>query len=276
MRGLDLRRKLTPDEQNQIYKRLVESKVVAIPEQELTPAQFVQFGCSFGRILIHHLTDELLPGFKEIYVVTNRVHKTGEVGTRPSRGSSYWHIDDAYHAAPQMITILYGVECPQSQGATCFIDMAAAYRDLSSDRRAFVDGLWAEHYVSGGRGRGVPYDPADPAITPEQRTIHPLVRVHPDSGERSLFVSPAHTVRIVGLPLEQSDALLDELLAHTLGRGRSFEYKWHNGDVLMWDNRSVLHRGGGDCKDPRTLYRIGIVGSTPIPTVEAEATATAL
>lgn len=249
-----------PGAADALRSEVVRNKVVLLRRQFVSPGELLDVAKSLGDPLVHADTSGRLPDFDEIYVVTNRDRRTGEVKPGSSRGSSYWHVDDAYHTAPQSITLLLGVECPAGSLATRYQDLGAAYRELAPQVRERICAYRAEHSQLGGRHRSSGWENG----VGSPSTTHPLVRVHPESGERSLFLSPAHTSRIHGPEDSEDDLLLEELLTHLERRGHDFEHVCEEGDILIWDNRSVMHIGGGGGEAARTMFRIALQGDEPI------------
>jgi taurine dioxygenase len=251
--GLDVR-DLTPALAAEVRDALLEHRVLAFADQQLTPADFVRFAGHFGEIMPHRVVANRHPDHEQISLVTNRA-ADGSLGT--ARGATYWHIDSLYTERPQRFTMLYGLECPSVGGDTVFVDMAAAWRSLDASLRRRLPGWRAEHLHHGRRTGGTP--------AAWERSVHPLVHTHPQTGEQSLLVSEAHTTRILELDPPESDRLLDGLNRHVTTGRPQFAYRWHAGDLLVWDNCCLLHRGSSDYQEPRTLLRISIAGDVPIP-----------
>ncbi|MCH9671982.1 MAG: TauD/TfdA family dioxygenase [Gammaproteobacteria bacterium] len=155
-------------------------------------------------------------------------------------GNYQWHADSTFKPLPSLCSILTAREVPREGGNTEFVSTRTAYDTLSDELRNTVEDLIVEHDLSFSRGRvGFTFTPEEAALHPPVR--HPLLQVNPVTGRRSLLVG-AHAARIVGWPLEKGRALLDELLAHATTPQAIYSHRWRHGDVVIWDNRSTLHR----------------------------------
>lgn len=210
-------------------------KVAVIPGQTLEDDSLLAFARRFGPLFVHVQSQLVSPDHREVMYMTNRGTKT------PVNGELAWHSDQSYTPGPVFGTILYGVEVPDEGGETCFADLAAAYADLPDDLRRRVDGLTAVYSpVKAGHRRRAPMTAEERARIPD--VTHPLVRTHPYLGVKALYLSPNHIATIGGLSPGESEALLQELVDHATKPGRVYRHEWTPGDVVMWDNASVMHR----------------------------------
>jgi taurine dioxygenase len=161
--------------------------------------------------------------------------------------------------------MLYGIEVPETGGDTQFANMYAAYEDLPPEMKEEIATLRVEHrYESSRRGTRILTLAADEAaLVPE--VTHPLVRVHPQTGHKALYLNPNRMERIVGLGRAESDRLLDALVAHAVSERYQYRHKWRQGDVLIWDNRCTMHKANGDYAlgARRFMHRIMIEGTVP-------------
>ncbi len=176
-----------------------------------------------------------------------------------------WHTDDSYTAEPSAVTILQAEILPQTGGDTEFADMRAAYEALPAARKQQIDGLTAEHryYSRRNLGKVASRTPEEEALTPP--VFHPLVRTHPVTGQKALYINPNRVHQICDLPLEEGDALLDELIDHATQPQFTYRHRWQAGDILMWDNRCTMHRANHDYADqPRRMNRILLAGDRPV------------
>jgi taurine dioxygenase len=245
---------------------LVERKVLVFPAQHPDPDALVAFARRFGELTPAHPVlpplDDAHPEVLEIDATRSRL----DARYRDEYENDTWHTDVSFMIDPPLGSLLTGVVIPPSGGDTAFVDLQAAYESLSDPIRALVDGLQAEH---DGRTEFAAFLDATPEggvwngrrFTALEPVVHPVVRTHPESGRRGLFVNPTFTTRILGLSRRESDALLALLYDHAAQPEHVFRHRWSTGDVVFWDNRSTLHRGVRDFGDAhRVLQRVTIKG----------------
>ncbi len=251
--GVDLSRPLAADAFAQIRAAWLEHSVLRFRGQRLTDPQLLAFSRRFGELDPpgpNPYGKSFLPEHPEMNVISNI-----KVGGAPigglGDGEAIWHADMTYVESPPMAAILYAIEVPPSGGDTFWANMYLAYETLPADLKARIEGRQAVHdatYNSAGGMRKGCKEVTDPREAPGAR--HALVRVHPETGRRCLFLGRRRNSWIVGLSLEESDALLDALWAHATQERFVFRQQWRAGDVLIWDNRCTLHRR--DPFDPST------------------------
>ncbi|MDH3700413.1 MAG: TauD/TfdA family dioxygenase [Alphaproteobacteria bacterium] len=253
-----------------IRQALLDHSILVFRDQTMTNAEHVRFSQKFGPSEIHSVKQYLLPEFPEIIALANR----GEKGTKPvANGGAYWHSDITYKAKPPMASILYGLEVPPEGGDTLFCDMYAAYDALSDTMKARLDGMQAEHsYLERfmqmrARDHGFQKDAFE--LSDEQRAelapaTHPIVRTHPETGRKALFVNAGFTMRAIGVGADDEINLLDELNAHA-GQDRFvYRHNWRAGDVVFWDNRCTMHRATDyDRSYSRRMHRTTVQGDVP-------------
>lgn len=247
-----------------VYKAWVDHSVLVLREQELTPQQFVDFGRQFGKPIeqnLKHLNVEDCPELAFISSEDRDIHGTGK---RIVRGTS-WHTDHSYAEVPPKGTMLFGIDIPEKGGDTQFTSAAAAFDALPDAQRARLDGMRSIHAFESSRSPRpmVKRTPEEIAAYPGDAE-HPLIRTNPDTGRKSIYVNTVRSERILDLPDEESGALLDELYAKIGQEEFQYRHKWQPGDIVLWDNRSVLHKANGDYEGKRFLYRIMIEGDKPI------------
>ena len=270
--GVDLDA-LTPAQFEQLLEVWQHYLVVGIRGQQLSAEAFHRFACRFGRPQPHVLDQYHHPEHPDILILSNVIEADG----RPrglADGGSYWHSDYSYKELPAKATLLYSLECPRDGGDTLYIDMARAYAGLPPALKEQLRGLYAVHDYEyrhrqqiAAHGVRRPLTAEQKAQTPQVR--HPVVRRHPDTGRPALFINPGFTVRFEGLDDAQSAALKDELFAHVLRPEAVFAYQWRKGDVVMWDNRAVIHSATQGYRENRTLWRITVLAEAPIPYADA-------
>jgi len=262
--GLDLDRPLDDASFARLHRAHLAHPVLVFRDLRITPAQQVAFSRRFGPLQIHVLHQFQLPGHPEILVVSNIVENGQPQGLGDA--GHYWHSDLSYVAKPSLGSMLLAQELPSEGGDTLFADQHAAWDALPPELQQRVRHLQAEHSYLAKYEELRARSPWRPKLSAEQiaqvrPSVHPVVRRHPETGRLGLFVSEHFTTRIVGLPEAESRALLDQLFAHSTRPEFQYRHVWREGDMVFWDNRSVLHLATG-CPDHlrRRLHRTTIEG----------------
>ena len=260
--GVDLKQPLKLQTAKEIWGALGKWKVVFFRDQHLDHAQHVVFARALGQPTIGHVLYGHEEGFPEIYSVAKRRERHTHLEPDPIRPWTGWHTDLTTVLNPPAASILRGVTIPPYGGDTQFTNLAAAYNALSPTLRTFLDGLRAIH----GYGKVTTN-----ALTQTSRksfsTEHPLVRVHPETGERTLFVSPSFLNKIVGLTARENQQLLELLWEHVVRPEFTARFRWAPGSVAFWDNRATAHLAPRDIFDSdfdRQFYRVTLVGDVPV------------
>ena len=263
IRGVDLAR-LSDAEFDTIYEAWLHYQVLRFRGQELGDAQLVEFSRRFGDLDIappNENGQRFVEGFPEILVISNVVENGIEIGSLGS-GEAVWHTDMSYIEHPPVGSILYSWEIPAQGGNTGFLNMYSALAGLPADLRERIFGLRLKHDAttnSAGYLRAGIEDNLDVKTSPG--AIHPMVIEHPQTGRPALYLGRRHRAYIVGLPLEESEDLLDELWRHAMRPEYCWHQQWRVGDLLIWDNRCTMHRR--DAFDPdsrRIMHRTQIKG----------------
>ncbi len=270
--GLDLSRGLDEATWKALYAAYLEHQVIVLRGQNLTPRQYLRFGARFGPIEPHTVRAFRHPEAPGITILSNRVEMGRPKGIRDA--GSHWHSDYSYKKVTANATLLYALEVPEEGGDTLFADMAAAYEALPEEWKRRLRGLKARHQYRWHPDRRNPesrwrlISKEERRETPEIR--HPVVRTHPETGRKGLFVFPGITSGIkgiVGLAPEESAAILTYLYRHATRPRFRYRHRWRAGDVVVWDNRTTMHRATTDvlpADRPRTIYRINTRGSVPV------------
>ena len=253
----------------EINAAYLEHQVLCIRDQNLDPESLVTFSERFGVVEPHDNLKFTLAQQPKILVLSNDVDEDGnQIGVIDAGDA--WHTDHSFKTHPANCTILYSLKNPSQGGVTDFTNMYAAYDALSDDMKARIANLRGRHsisklknkrvQISGAREDAVEFYKRQEKAIPD--VDHPLVRTHPVTGRKSLYCSPRFTVGIVGLDEDEGDALLDELIAHSIKPEFRYSHHWRDSDVVMWDNRCVNHRatGGYEYPDIRHLYRTTVEG----------------
>jgi taurine dioxygenase len=253
--GVDLARPLDDATFAEIEKALVEHTVIFFRDQTLTPEQHKALGRRFGELHIHPAYPDLLPGHPEIMII-----RADETSKRIA--GEAWHSDVSCDPEPPLGTILHMHELPPVGGDTLFASMYAAYEALSPPMKRFLEGMTALHdgeQAYRGRYEGVKDDgKAFP------KSEHPVIRTHPVSGRKVLFVNRTFTTRIVQLAKHESDAVLDLLYRHIETPEFQCRFQWRLGSIAFWDNRCAQHHAMWDYYPHRRRgLRVTIKGDRP-------------
>jgi taurine dioxygenase len=237
-----------------VYRAFLDHGVLAFRDQLLTPAQVVEFAGRFGRLEPHITKKYWHPEFNELIVMTN-LNAEGEIDPLDSKRGIHWHTDMCYREVPARATMLHTLEVPDTGGDTLFANMYLALETMPAGLRKQIDGRHATFRYGGRRADGqsrLEKDDQDAALI-----AHPIVRPHTDTGRCSVFVNPAHTVGIVGLPDGEAFPLLEEVYAWCKRPEFQARYEWRMGDTIIWDNRCCWHRATGEnpLRQPRRFLR---------------------
>jgi len=265
--GLDLGGPLSPDDFRRIHRAHLDHHVVVFRDQRITPAQQIAFSRRVGPLQIHVLNQFQLAGHPEILIVSNVLEDGKPIGLGDA--GHFWHSDLSYKERPSLGSLLHARELPAQGGDTLFANMHVAWASLPAALQEKVEGLTAEHTYLARYAELQARSPWRPNLTLEQvaqvrAVVHPVVRTHPETGRRALFVSEHFTTRIVGLPDDESRALLAELFAHSVKPEHVYRHQWREHDLVFWDNRSLLHLAGGTPDHlRRVMYRTTIEGDAP-------------
>lgn len=270
--GVDLSRELTDAEVADIRSALLTHKVVFFRDQPITPEQQVAFGLRFGEVTPAHPTLPPLDGSPEILVIGGSdyfgLKADDDDGAWGGAIENNWHTDVTFVHNPPLGSILKAVDIPTYGGDTAWTNLVAAYDGLSQPIKELVDGLHAVHrneiLVELGSPQGLALRSA--FTSSSYWTEHPVVRVHPETGEKALFVNPNFTSHLVGLKNKESRALLDLLYGHIADPRYTVRFRWAPGSIAFWDNRATAHLAALDAVpgEPRTLHRITIRGDVPV------------
>jgi len=282
--GVDLSQPLDEETFAAIADAFFEHQVVVFRNQRLTPAQQVAFTRRFGELEHHVRKEHCLPGYPEILVVSNVVDERGKaVGVQDA--GRFWHSDLSYKRLPSLLSALYALEVPVKDGVvlgpTDFASTTAAYealpeelqrrlrdlRNVHSYRYYRAKNLQAQRQEQARGGRVVQeHAPSEEQLKSVPDVEVPVVRTHPVTGRKGLFINEAHTSGLLGLPEKDAAALLAQLCAHIVKPEFRYEHRWRAGDLLMWDNVAVQHRARFDYDLPlrRLMHRTTVRGSPPI------------
>ncbi|MFN4282120.1 MAG: TauD/TfdA dioxygenase family protein [Alphaproteobacteria bacterium] len=256
--GVDLSQPLDDATFEAIHRVWLDNEVILFRGQSLSEDQQIAFAKRFGELQPVRTTPGL---YKNPYVlmVTNVVID-GQKGALPD-GEMQFHSDQCYYENPAMATMLFGIEVPPSGGDTLFASATAVYESLPAALKARLEGLQALNVYDYGNGATVKTDKIDENAP---KFVHPVVRTHPESGRKGVYVNRLMTHHIVGLDRAESDGLLEELFAQIERPEFVYAHKWRVGDLVMWDNRCALHaRTDFDPGTRRMMRRVTVKGDRP-------------
>jgi taurine dioxygenase len=262
--GLDLREPLTPEIVAAIRTALLRHKVVFFRDQDISHADHVRFGRCFGELEGHPVTSHV-PGFPEIlHIEAADGMKLREDIVPLVRVANKWHTDVTFRAAPSMGGVLRMRDMPPLGGDTLFADTAAIYRDLPQALKDKLATLTAEHDILQSYGYRVDQAKRDELRAAYPLMVHPVIRTHPETGDKHLFVNKVFTTRILGLPEDEARTLLADLLDRVKTPEYQVRFRWTPNAIVFWDNRATQHYAILDYwPQERIVERVTIVGDAP-------------
>jgi taurine dioxygenase len=258
--GVDLSLSLDDAVITEINQALLDNLVIFFRDQHITPEQQIAFSRRFGELHIHPYIPHL-EGYPEILELKSKKDGPGDMAYQ----SNTWHTDLTYEAKPPKACMLRGVEVPAAGGDTMWNNLYAAYDALSDRMKEFLDGMIAVHYIA----VSMPADFLEQKYSAKQvarfhevtpPVEHPVVRIHPETGHKCLFVNRNFTSHIKDLHRSESDALLAFLLQHAEQPEFAVRFHWAKDSIAMWDNRCTQHYAVTDYSRQRTMHRVTICG----------------
>lgn len=264
IRGMDLSRPVDPALAARLNRAFVDHSVLVFRGQRLTAPEMLAAVQLFGEVFPQHNRRFALPDCPLIHYLSNQDRFPDGRRYIPGEG---WHTDHSNDAMPPKATVLHAVTLPDRGGDTEFANLHQAYDALDDATKQRIAGLRAVHvYQSSHSARKLM------GLAPEARAgvpeavLHPIVRTHPESGRKALYINPIRIESIPGLDEPEALALLDRLLTHATQPAFVYRHRWEPGDLVMWDNRCLLHKANGDydMAQTRYLYRVMLRGDTPV------------
>jgi taurine dioxygenase len=259
LHGVDLCNDLQPEVYAEIRKLLIKHKVIFFRDQDISPQQHKALAESFGPVQTHPAYDTVA-GFPEITILESTAEKPSKI--------EMWHSDMTFRQHPPLGSVLRSRICPPKGGDTMWASMSAAYDGLSKGMQKFLSNLNAEHDFSYGFKESL----AEPggkerlaeAVKDNPPVQHPVIRVHPESKQKVIFVNALFTTKIIGLPPKESSAILDFLYDHSITAEYTCRFNWEPNSIAIWDNRSTQHKPINDYFPAhRLLERVAIDGDKP-------------
>ena len=241
-----------------LSKALLEHQVLVMRAPDLAPGQHLTIADQFGDTEVHAFFPNLGEGFERVSVLDS---EQGNV-------ASMWHSDEPFLPEPPLGTLLSARIIPAVGGDTCWASTTASYEALSPNMKRYLDGAMALHDLSRtselayNTGNGTAESYAN-ALLSTRRFEHPVVRTHPETGAKALFVNPVYTRALKGVAPDESRAVLEHLYAHATGARFQYRHRWQVGDLVMWDNRCTMHCVMRDFVGRRVMHRVSILGDTP-------------
>ena len=263
--GVDLNQPLDAALFGALHGALMDHQVLCIRGQDIGPGPFLAALRLFGEPQVRPWIPSV-DGFPAVTTLSSEDRDTKGDGRRLVAGA-HWHTDDSFMAAPSALTALHGVVIPAVGGDTEFANLYDAYDALPEAMKVRLDGMKAVHVMMPDR----PDLRGGRTIAPEVRarqvpSTHPIVRTHPVTGRKALYISRNRMDHIVGLDRAEGHRLIDELTAHATGPRFVYRHVWRTGDLMIWDNRCLLHKANGDYPEGmrRFMRRIIVTGDVPV------------
>jgi alpha-ketoglutarate-dependent 2,4-dichlorophenoxyacetate dioxygenase len=248
-----------------IHAAFLRHQVLLFEPQDVPPGTQVAFARRFGEVQVHVMNQYHAGGYPELYRLSNLDENGRPTGRHPDKGTLAWHTDGSWSHVTGQATIIYGEVVPKVGGETHFCDMYGAYERLSPAWKERIANLRAVHNLDFSRNRRHGEDPMTEAQKRERPPVdHPIVRTHPETGRRCVYLGD-HAEYIVGMPYDQGRALIEELNALIVHPDLTYEHSWTQGELLVWDNRCVLHRATAFdmAREGRVVRRCTVLGEVP-------------
>jgi alpha-ketoglutarate-dependent taurine dioxygenase len=262
--GIDLTQPVTDAVRAQLNQAFIDRSVLVFRDQHLTPPQLLDAVSLFGEVFPQHNSRFALPECPLVHYISNQDFYPDGRRYIPGEGS---HTDHSNAPCPPKATVLHAVSLPDRGGDTQYVNMHLAYDELPEETKKRLGGLNAIHvYQSRYSARKLMQVADDGRDCVPDAVVHPIVRTHPESGRKAIYINPIRIEGIIGMSEAEALPLLDDLLAHATRPEYQYHHKWRPGDLVMWDNRSLLHKANGDydMNQLRYLYRVMLKGDIPI------------
>lgn len=262
VRGIRLSGEVSDADLGSILSAFRQCSALLFRDQDISDQEHVAFSRRLGELAVHNVRQYVLAEMPEILGITN-VPRAGKVPGN-AKGARYWHSDLSYEDRPSLASLLHAIEVPPEGGDTLYANMYMAYEALPEDVKRRLEGLKAVH-----RWDKVKSEERKASLSPEEKdrfrdSIHPVVRTHPETGKKCLYVNEGFTTRILGLSDKESVELLDSLFQHSTEPKFVYRHRWRRDDVFMWDNRCLIHRATEfDPQCHRRMHRVTVRGEVP-------------
>jgi alpha-ketoglutarate-dependent taurine dioxygenase len=262
-----LSRDLSPATKQRILDLFAAHPILVFRNQTLSKEQQYNFTLNFGEIEDQHVgrhQDSVRYG--AVHTVSNLDRDGKPSGGLPERGNYFWHSDKSYHDVPSLLTMLYAVQLPPEGGPTQFANTELAYAALPKPTKRRIDGMRAVHSWEASRLKSGSAPATEAQINERPPVDHPIARTHPVRGTKALYLGN-HSSHVLGLPQGEGRKLLADLEAHATSPAFVYTHRWRQGDLVMWDNRCLLHRALTNydmSKHVRVLHRTVVRGTVPV------------
>ena len=264
--GIDLSAGLSEDRRDWLLNIFKTHPVLVFRDQHLTKEQQYAFTLNFGEIEGAHVNRLIdAQNYTPVHTVSNLDADGNPSETVRERGNYFWHTDKSYHAVPSLLTMLHAVELPPVGGETQFANMAMGYASLPPETKARIAGLRAVHSWEASRINCGGRPATEEQMRERPPVVHPVVRIHPDTGTKT-FYGGNHSSHIEGMDKIEGQALLASLRDHATQAAFVYSHSWRQGDLVLWDNRCLLHRAlphEGMGLNRRVLHRTVVTGTVP-------------
>jgi taurine dioxygenase len=259
--GVDLSLPVSVDDLQIIHTAIEQNLVVVLRDQRFDPQSLLSAVQLFGETMEQHLTDTLMDEHPEIALLDSREMPPDSEGKIISFGGRNWHTDHTNHEIPPKFTALYAIKLTATGGDTSFANMHLAYDSLDEDEQIALSKLQTVNKIE-----DFAYIDEKARETFGKMPIHPLIRTHPTTHKKAIYVHPGKLEKLVGMAAQDSHILIRDLLDKVITRKISYRHKWQKGDLLLADNRAVLHLAHQDydLSEGRIMHRILIKGERPI------------
>ncbi|HEX4292930.1 MAG TPA: TauD/TfdA family dioxygenase [Rhizomicrobium sp.] len=256
---IDLRQPLDAETQAALHQALLDWKVLFFRDQDITTEQHLAFAGAFGALEVHPFAPHK-PDYPQVLAIAHGPGNKGKENT--------WHSDVTWREEPSLGSVLRALEVPEVGGDTLFADMYAAYDGLTDEVKAKIDGRMAvhdfTHFRAGMRKRGVAEEKIAEFNAKYPRVEHPVVRTHPETGRKCLYVNAAFTLHIVGMEADESATLLRHLYAQAAIPEYQCRFRWRTNSIAFWDNRASQHYAASDYYPAvRRMERVTVIGEKP-------------
>jgi len=255
--GIDLRQKIDKITKDKLLNAVKKYLVVCIKNQDLNPVELADVSRIFGNPKKYFVQHETVDNIPEVIVVSNRTSDN-----KPRVYASHWHTDDSYREKPATLTFIYPDTLPKNGGGTDFINCYSVFQNLPENLKNKISNLSAIHKWQSRRNvsKVAKLSKEQEEETPEVE--HPLIRTHPVSGEKSLYINPNRIDHIAGFDDFESDKLLDELYEFSFQSKFQYSHSYQEGDLVIWDNRCTMHKANSDydLNQLRVMHRVMLEG----------------
>ena len=261
VRGIDLSEPVPNEVVETLKQSLRDRLVLVVRDQNLSAEQYLSAVRLFGETMEQHLSDLLMEDHPEIAVLDSRQSPMGDDGRGIPLGSKDWHTDHTNHAKPPKMTAMYSLALPRSGGDTGFANMHLAYEALSKAEKAQLDTLKTVNRIENNSYVSDEHKKRFGVVQ-----VHPLIRTHPETGRKAIYIHPGKTAKIEGLDEDKSKAFVNRLMTQAIQPEITYRHQWQLGDLVIWDNRSISHVAYRDYdhKEGRIMQRVILAGDTPI------------